>query len=77
MRQRAVPARLLGRVGSVYALSDAGGAVLGWFLGGVFAQMLGITAPFWIAFAAMIVVSAAAWNPLGEAPGRGQDGVGG
>ncbi|WUH99787.1 MFS transporter [Spirillospora sp. NBC_00431] len=77
VRQRAVPARLLGRVGSVYALSDAGGAVLGWFLGGVFAQMLGITAPFWIAFAAMIVVSAAAWNPLGEAPGRGQDGVGG
>jgi MFS family permease len=70
LRQRAVPDRLLGRVSSVYALLDAGGATLGLLLGGVFAQALGITAPFWIACAAMVVITAMAWNPLREASGR-------
>jgi MFS family permease len=64
LRQRLVPDRLLGRVTSVYALLDAGGATVGLFLGGVFARELGVTAPFWLAGAAMVVVTAAAWNPL-------------
>lgn len=70
LRQRAVPDRLLGRISSVHALLEAGGATLGLFLGGVFAQALGITAPFWIACAAMVVITVMAWNPLGEASGR-------
>jgi MFS family permease len=70
LRQRVVPDRLLGRVGSVYALFDAGGATVGLFLGGLFARALGITAPFWIACAAMILVTVMAWNPLREASGR-------
>jgi MFS family permease len=70
LRQRLVPDRLLGRVTSVYALFDAGGATVGLFLGGVFAHALGITAPFWLAGAAMIVVIATAWTPLRAASGR-------
>lgn len=77
LRQRAVPGRLLGRVGSVYLLMDAGGAALGWFLGGVLAQLLGITGPFWIAFGAMGVILVVAWSPLGEASGRRPLAVGG
>jgi MFS family permease len=64
LRQRLVPGRLLGRVNSVYFLFDLGGAALGTLLGGLLARALGITAPFWVAFAAMTVVAAAAWRRL-------------
>lgn len=64
LRQRLVPADLLGRVGSVYALVGASGAALGTLLGGVFAHALGVTAPYWIGCGAMAVVTAAAWRPL-------------
>ncbi|GAB2836254.1 MFS transporter [Actinoallomurus bryophytorum] len=70
LRQRAVPDRLLGRVAGVQTLLEAGGATLGLLLGGVLAQSLGVTAPYWIACAAMLSVAAAAWGPLGEASGR-------
>lgn len=64
LRQRAVPDRLLGRVNGAYALFDAGGASLGLLLGGVLARAFGITTPFWLAGAAMTVVTVAAWRPL-------------
>ena len=67
LRQRVVPDRLLGRVGSVFGLLDIGGAALGSLLGGAVAHTLGLTAPFWLAAAAMLVVAAAAWRPLGAA----------
>jgi MFS family permease len=70
LRQRAVPDRLLGRVGGAQALLEAGGATLGLLLGGVFAQALGITAPFWIASGSMVLVAAMAWSPLREASGE-------
>lgn len=70
LRQRLVPDRLLGRVSGVYALFDAGGATVGLLLGGVFARELGITAPFWLAGAAMVLVAATAWVPLRAASGR-------
>jgi predicted MFS family arabinose efflux permease len=62
--QRSVPDRLLGRVNSVYALILTGGAALGSLLGGVFALGLGITAPFWIAAAVMLLTTVLAWRPL-------------
>jgi predicted MFS family arabinose efflux permease len=67
LRQRVVPPNLLGRVGSVYSLLDLGGAAVGSLLGGLLAQRLGITAPFWIAAAAMVLIAVAAWHPLRQA----------
>ncbi|SIN45085.1 Predicted arabinose efflux permease, MFS family [Micromonospora cremea] len=65
-RQRIVPAQLRGRVGSVYALLDLGGAALGSLLGGLFASVWEITTPFWIA-AMMTAITALAWQRLREA----------
>jgi MFS family permease len=62
--QRSVPGHLLGRVTSVYALIQTGGAALGSLLGGVLAHGLGLTAPFWIAAAVMTLTTVAAWHPL-------------
>jgi hypothetical protein len=64
LRQRIVPERLRGRVNSVYFLFDFGGAALGTLLGGLLARALGITAPFWVAFAAMALLAATAWRRL-------------
>ncbi|NYH40959.1 MFS family permease [Micromonospora jinlongensis] len=66
-RQRVVPSHLRGRVGSVYALLDLGGAALGSLLGGLFASAWEITTPFWIAAAVMVTITALAWRPLREA----------
>lgn len=65
--QRSVPDRLLGRVNSVYGLILTGGAALGSLLGGVFALGLGITAPFWIAAAVMLLTTVLAWCRLSGA----------
>ncbi|MBF8192736.1 MFS transporter, partial [Nonomuraea sp. K274] len=67
LRQRAVPAGLLGRVGSVNSLFDVGGAAVGSLLAGLVAQALTITAPYWIAAAVMIAITTAAWHPLARA----------
>ncbi|NJC72338.1 MFS transporter [Planosporangium thailandense] len=67
IRQRVVPAHLLGRVGSVYALLDLGGAALGSLLGGLLAGFWDVTTPFWIAAAAMAAITAFAWRPLRRA----------
>jgi MFS family permease len=67
LRQRSVPDGLLGRVISAHGLLDVGGAALGSLLGGLFAQAMGITAPFWIAAGVMAVIAVLAWRPLGNA----------
>jgi predicted MFS family arabinose efflux permease len=67
LRQRVVPDRLRGRVNSVYFLFDLGGAALGTLAGGLLARALGITAPFWLAFAAMALLAAAAWRRFAPA----------
>ncbi|HYN95005.1 MAG TPA: MFS transporter [Pilimelia sp.] len=67
IRQRIVPSPLLGRVGSVYALLDLGGAAVGSLLGGLLATTWDVTTPFWVAAAAMTAITACAWRPLREA----------
>ncbi|MEV4177607.1 MFS transporter [Nonomuraea sp. NPDC049709] len=64
LRQRIVPGGLLGRVASVSALFDYGGAAIGSLLGGLLARTWTITAPYWLACAATAAVAAAAWRPL-------------
>jgi len=63
-RQLATPEELMGRVNSVYMLASVGGAALGALLGGVLVQQLGLTAPFLVAFVAMVAVTVVAWRPL-------------
>ncbi|GAA5083882.1 MFS family permease [Thermocatellispora tengchongensis] len=65
--QRSVPDELRGRVGSVYQLTQIGGAALGSLLGGLIAQAVAITTPFWAAALAMTVITAVAWRPLAAA----------
>ncbi|MBR7831709.1 MFS transporter [Actinospica durhamensis] len=65
--QQRVPDELRGRVGSVRILCDLGGAAIGTLLGALVAGLAGLTMPFWIAGAAMLVVAVCAWRPLGEA----------
>lgn len=61
VRQRAVPSRLLGRVGSVYMLAVLGPLALGTLIGGVLAQWWGVTAPLWFAFAGCLVSLIVLW----------------
>jgi MFS family permease len=72
LRQRLVPSRLLGRVGSAYAVLDLGGAAVGSLLGGLIAGIWGVTAPFWVAGVTMAVVALAAWRPLKQSPNRSE-----
>jgi predicted MFS family arabinose efflux permease len=62
LRQRLVPSGLQGRVGSVYALIDVGGAALGSLGGALLAQSWSVTTPFWMAAAAMAVITVVAWR---------------
>jgi MFS family permease len=66
-RQRAVPDELRGRVNSGYFLFSVGGAALGALGGGFVARGLGITAPFWVAFGGMVVLTAVAWRRFSPA----------
>lgn len=66
VRQRAVPAALLGRVTSVYMLGGVGGMALGSLIGGVLAQQFGITAPFWFGFFGSAILVALIWRTLVE-----------
>jgi MFS family permease len=67
LRQRLTPPEMLGRVGSTNLFIAAGGNCLGALLGGVFASAFGITAPYWIAFAVAIAVSATTWRVFNRA----------
>lgn len=51
VRQRLVPDRLRGRVGSAYFLLVMGGSALGALIGGFLARGLGLAGPFWVAAA--------------------------
>jgi MFS family permease len=62
LRQRVTPARLLGRVNSVYYLFGTGGSAIGALLGGLLARWLGITAPFWLAGIAVTLLTVVAWQ---------------
>ncbi|MEV6931508.1 MFS transporter, partial [Dactylosporangium sp. NPDC051485] len=62
VRQRAVPEHLQGRVGSVYTISVYGGLVVGSLIGGALATRIGVTAPFWFAFAGSAVFVVLLWR---------------
>jgi len=64
VRERAVPTELQGRVASVNTVGVFGGLVIGSSVGGVLAQLAGITAPFWFAFAGSAVFLTAIWTQL-------------
>jgi MFS family permease len=64
VRQRAVPTVLQGRVGSVHTVGVFGGLVVGSGIGGVLAQLYGVTAPFWFAFAGSAVFVVLIWREL-------------
>lgn len=66
IRQRAVPAALLGRVTSVYMIGSTGGMLIGTALGGVIAQRFGLTAPFWFGFVGSAVLLALIWRALAD-----------
>jgi MFS family permease len=65
VRQRAVPLELMGRVGGVYRVAVWAGLVIGAPLGGAIAASLGITAPFWFAFAGSGVLVVLLWRQFG------------
>jgi Na+/melibiose symporter-like transporter len=68
LRQTAVPRHLIGRVNSVYYTFAMGGFALGSLAGGLLAREFGLTAPFWVAAAAVAVVAMLAWRLF--TPGR-------
>jgi predicted MFS family arabinose efflux permease len=64
VRQRAVPTELQGRVGSVNTVGVYGGLVMGSAIGGALAQHVGVTAPFWFAFAGSVAFLVIIWREL-------------
>ncbi|MFD1722675.1 MFS transporter [Amnibacterium endophyticum] len=66
VRQRAVPAALQGRVGSVNTVATYGGLVLGSGVGGALAEAFGVVAPFWFGFAGSAVLVVVLWRQLGH-----------
>lgn len=67
LRQRSTPTTLLGRINSVYLLFSMGGFALGSLGGGFVAGAFGITAPFWVAFGAMTLMTLFAWRVMTSA----------
>lgn len=64
LRQRIVPLSLQGRVRGVYSTLMFGGLVVGAAVGGVLAQVWGVTAPFWYAFVGSAVFVVLIWRSL-------------
>jgi MFS family permease len=64
VRQRSVPTELQGRIGGVYMVGLQGGLVIGAAVGGVLAQLWGVTAPFWFAFVGSAVILVVLWSRL-------------
>lgn len=64
VRQRLVPAELQGRVSSVNMVGVFAGLVVGQALGGVIAQIWGLTAPWWFAFAGSALTLLLVWRPI-------------
>ena len=65
VRQKSVPASLLGRVNSAHMLGSFGALALGSLMGGVIAQRWGVVAPFWFAFAGSGVILLVVWRSIG------------
>lgn len=66
LRQRHTPGHLLGRVNSFYNLFKMGGLAVGALLGGVVAQVYGITAPFWMGGIVMAIWTTVIWRRMAE-----------
>lgn len=66
VRQRAVPTEFQGRVGSAYLVGVFAGLVIGQALGGVIADIWGLTAPFWFAFVGAGLALVLIWRSLGH-----------
>lgn len=64
IRQRAVPEAFQGRVGSVYMTGVHGGLVVGAAVGGVIADVWGVTGPFWFAFGGSLILVGLLWREL-------------
>jgi len=64
VRQRLVPAALQGRIASVNMVGVFGGMVIGQALGGVIAQVWGLTAPWWFGFAGAAITLVLVWKPI-------------
>ena len=64
VRQRLVPIELQGRIASVNMVGVFGGLVIGQFIGGILAQLFGLTAPWWFAFAGSAVTLALVWRSI-------------
>lgn len=64
VRQRLVPTELQGRLASVNMVGVFGGMVIGNALGGVIAQVWGLTAPWWFAFAGSAITLLIVWRPI-------------
>ena len=67
LRQRLVPDRLRGRVGSVFALLELGGAAVGTLPGGLLAGATSLTTPYWVAAAGMVALTVAVWPRFTDA----------
>ena len=72
VRQRSVPAELLGRVMSVYMIGSIGGMVAGAAIGGVIADVWGLTAPFWFGFVGSALLLAGIWRALAHIAHSGE-----
>ena len=64
IRQRAVPTDFQGRVGSVYMVGVFGSLVAGAAIGGVIADVWGITGPFWFGFVGSALILTTIWRRL-------------
>lgn len=64
VRQRLVPRELQGRVASVNMVGLFAGMVIGQALGGVIAQLWGLTAPWWFAFVGAAITLVLVWRPI-------------
>jgi MFS family permease len=58
LRQELIPERLLGRVFSAFRMVGFGGMALGALASGLLAREFGLTVPFWVAAATLIILSA-------------------
>jgi len=72
VRMRAVPTELQGRVGSLYSIGVFGGILAGQLVGGVIAQLWGVTAPFWFAFVGSALLLVLIWGELGHIAHAGE-----
>ena len=66
VRQRLVPAALQGRVASVNMVGVFGGMVIGQALGGVIAEVWGLTGPWWFAFVCAALTLLFVWKPISQ-----------